>query len=145
MDAATAYALTKTRIETQWAALVTPAVPLIFTNEQRPTFEEAPNCVHVEIRFGNSQTVGFGGIGNNLQRQFGEVIFRVFGPADQKMPPIIALADIASGILRYWSANSGGTTLRFFDCGPAGGGEDDKDGVFYELDAIASFYFDTIG
>lgn len=144
MNYSQAYNLIVARATAQWTAAY-PAIPIIFTNEQRPTFDEANFCLHVEIRPGVTRTVGFGGIGQNLQRQNGEVIARCFGPADTKMATMNAMADAFCAAFRYWSSVLSGTTLHFFDTGPAGGGEDEKDGNFYQLDAIASFYFDTIG
>lgn len=136
-----AYDIIKARIEERWAILHAD-IPLVFTNEQRPTFDQAKRCIHVEIRMGAPRTAAWGGYGNNRQRQSGEVIFRCFGPSDIKMGELNRLADDCCGILRYWPAPN---DLRFFDAGPTGGGEDDKSGVFYEQDAIASFTLDTIG
>lgn len=142
MDFPTAYGIIKAKIETDWAVAF-PSVPVIFTNEQRPTFDEAPNCLHVEIRGGAPRTVGWGGgQGKNRQRQSGEVIFRHFVPADTEMETVLARAESGCVILRFWQPGGG---LRFFEAAPTGGSEDEKVGLFYEQDALANFFYDTIG
>lgn len=140
MEFSEAYSTIKTRIDTQWAILHA-TIPLVYPNEIGHEFDVYSTFVHVEIRGGHANIVAFGGPSANRQRQSGEVIFRIFTPADGGMSTALDLSDDLCGILRCWSSGN----LRIFGAAPTTGGDEDRSGNFFELDVIASFFFDTIG
>jgi hypothetical protein len=134
-----AKAAIRSRIETQWVAQY-PTYPLIFGNDEAPTFDEAPRVCKVEIRGGIEKPVAFGGIGSNRYRKTGEVIFRILGPSDEGEATVDPIADFAASILRGWQDGD----LKFYASSVLGGDEEQKDGNYYQFDVMSNFTFDLI-
>lgn len=141
MRSSDAEAIIEARIKAIWPT-VHPAVPAIFTNDLRPSFDEAPNVMHVEIRWGADRIASFGGIGENRHRQSGEVVLRCFVQSiiDGRVLPS-TMADDAGDMFRSFRSGD----LIFFEVGAAAGEQSDQDGDFFQRDAIASFTLDIIG
>lgn len=144
-----AATLIEAYLKTQWPIAYPPAlavptvssIPLIFPNMPRPTFEAAPVRVHVEIRAGGTRFIAFGGVGNNRQRQTGDLIMRNFVPALTTEITARAMASAQAKMMRGWSSGN----CKFFTAGPIGGEASEQDGNWWQMDMLASFTFDSFG
>jgi hypothetical protein len=140
MKFADAVTSIKGQIAAAWAVSHSD-IPLIYTNEPTPTFDQATRIVHIEIRAGAQRIASWGGQSNNRYRQSGEVIMRIFGPSEEGEDVARGLADDAAAILLGYRDGD----LVFTDSAPAGGAATDENGNFFEADVIASFFVDLIG
>jgi hypothetical protein len=139
MEFSAAATAIRTRFETQWA-VSNSSVPVFWENENNRLPETEAPFVHIQIRLGASRIVTLGGESNNVHRQFGEVIIRLFEVSQYGMDRIRGLADDAAEIFRSYAT----TPLRFFASAPTGGVEE-LDGNYAIVTVIASFQYDLIG
>lgn len=129
------------KITTAWAVAHSD-IPVLLTNDRRPTYDElvaagqtSPCMLHVEVRGGRQYIAAFGSLGNNRYLQSGEVILRIFVPAQTGETLARSLADDASAILIGYRDGD----LWVTDSAPASGEASEEDGNFYQMDVIASF------
>lgn len=140
MLASAAYNAIKSKLATDWAALHS-TIPLLYPNEQRPTFDEEKTQVHVEIRMGAQRIAGYGSPNFNRYRQSGEVIVRILVPSQSGEAAARSYADDVAGILRGYQYQD----LTVEACAPASGAASDENGLFYQLDVLAPFFYDLDG
>lgn len=141
MEAADAATSLETKIKAGWLALHA-TVPVYFPNDPLPTYEDAPKFVHVEIRTAvPPRPMGYGGLAKTRYRQTGEMIVRIFVDALSGRDTIRGYADDVVKVMRGYRDGD----LQVTGVGPAGGEASQLDGNWYQLDVLASFWFDTFG
>lgn len=143
-DFADGVASMRARFAAMWPA-VHADVPILWPNER---LDPAPDpsatgngkqgWVAFTVRGGPEALKGFGGLGNNLYRQSGEVLIRCFVPTASTEIALRQLCSDAAAIYRGWQDGN----LKFFAAGTIG--EPVEDGGWAELDVQASFTFDFV-
>jgi hypothetical protein len=136
MESTAAVAAIRSRFDTEWA-VSNSTVPVSWENEHSQY--TTPPFVHVQIRFGASRIATLGGDSNNIYRQSGEVIIRIFETSAYGTDRVRDLADDAAGIFRGWRSSD----LRFYTSAPTGAVE--EDGNVAIVTVIASFFYDLTG
>lgn len=136
MTPSEATAAIRARMETQWA-VSNPSVPLYWQNDNNQLGD--PPFLHLEVSFGAARIATLGGDGNNIHRQSGEVVIRVFGTSQDGVTEVGALADDAADAFRGYRSGD----LRFYTAAPAGSGT--QSGNLFQQDVIANFFFDLTG
>lgn len=140
MKYAVAAASLTAQIKTNWTALH-PTIPVVMANEPRPTFDEYPRVMHVEIRGGAQRVVAWGGLNNNRFRQSLEVIMRLFVPSQEGEVAVRLLADDAAALLLSYRDGD----LIIESSAPASGDAAEENGNWFQFDVIASGFCDLVG
>lgn len=130
-----AEAAIKSRLNTEWATLHSGS-QVTWPNDPLPIIDPAALHIRAEVQFFNETILSLSGTPSvNDYVRDGTLIMRVFGPSMTGTETIRGYAHEAAKIFRGWINGD----LFFNEVAEAGGGHFDRDGLWFQIDVLASF------